>query len=698
MSPLTRWLAGLTAAVLLLLSYGSVHAQDLPWFPPHKSSPVTDRIRQLERAAIDEELARSAAPQIALYNHAFKGAVSTTGGGYVFTPGNPRTAIYTFTMPAHISIFVAEVMATTAEDLDLYIGIDANQDGQGDFSEVICYSISSYVLDWCSLRRPEAGAYWVLVNNYRGSAAPSDSFRVDLTGFGAEVSFSSSADLDDGVYASVGDLITFQVEVQPPLPRTAPLTYTLASSLAAGLDRVPPPALHPARTPAEDPIIWSVVTHGEAVSMTFQARVNEQVPVDTPLASEIAYSAGNERHGTVTTNLHVMGVVLVISATTPPTAPMGSSAPFTVTVTNQGVRAAEHLTVTAGLPAGVEHVAGGLLQDERLHWWLDRLEVGASVELTFTVGLPPAAASSRQTPPPAPRIVGGAEAEPGAWPWQVALWDMEYDNWWGCGGSLIGRGWVLTAAHCVTSYSYVVPANVIGAAVGRHNLHSDEGVILGVAEVLVHPQFNYFTGEYDAALLRLEASAPLSDHIALAALASVGDAALYAPGAAAVTTGWGTRQYGTYDFPEGLHQVEMAMYGDAVCEADYAAIYGTDVIYPSMICAGVPQGGKDACQGDSGGPLVVRDGNGGWRQVGVVSWGYGCGAPDAPGIYSRIPSFIDWIRQEQRVVRLLDYAVTDGSGLPGHSATGAAPAMTVFTDVFSFTWVPVLFANGDSEQ
>merc|ERR1712241_1080564 len=56
---------------------------------------------------------------------------------------------------------------------------------------------------------------------------------------------------------------------------------------------------------------------------------------------------------------------------------------------------------------------------------------------------------------------------------------------------------------------------------------------------------------------------------------------------------------------------------------------------------------QDTCKGDGGGPLVCPSKNdpNSFIQVGITSWGVGCGAIDVPGVYASIPSslcFIDW--------------------------------------------------------
>ncbi len=72
-----------------------------------------------------------------------------------------------------------------------------------------------------------------------------------------------------------------------------------------------------------------------------------------------------------------------------------------------------------------------------------------------------------------------------------------------------------------------------------------------------------------------------------------------------------------------------------------AAKSGT-AIADTEFCAFQKGTNKDTCQGDSGGPMVVRDEGGNFVQVGVVSWGSGCGGT-TPGVYARVAPFKGWI-------------------------------------------------------
>ena len=86
-----------------------------------------------------------------------------------------------------------------------------------------------------------------------------------------------------------------------------------------------------------------------------------------------------------------------------------------------------------------------------------------------------------------------------------------------------------------------------------------------------------------------------------------------------------------------MFQITLPIVSDEDCRVGY----GVDLIADSMICAGLDQGGKDACQGDSGGPLSC-----GAELSGLISWGYGCGEPQYPGVYTQTSYFVTWINSQ----------------------------------------------------
>jgi trypsin len=231
-------------------------------------------------------------------------------------------------------------------------------------------------------------------------------------------------------------------------------------------------------------------------------------------------------------------------------------------------------------------------------------------------------------------IVGGTEVTPKfKYPWMAALKRVNARTQF-CGGSFVARDWVLTAAHC----SFISNLASLEVQAHRHNLDlpiaDEEGQSFKVVKVIKHPQYNGSRLDYDYALWKVDKAITNSTFPII-------DIAPTEPHdqKVSVCAGWGATREGGRLSPV-LLQVGLAVVSNEACQAALPQ----NTITERMICAG-GEAGKDSCQGDSGGPLILNADSENPILIGVVSWGIGCARPGLPGVYSRVSTVADWIRQ-----------------------------------------------------
>lgn len=225
-----------------------------------------------------------------------------------------------------------------------------------------------------------------------------------------------------------------------------------------------------------------------------------------------------------------------------------------------------------------------------------------------------------------PFIVGGVEASIGEFPYIVSLQD-NYSHF--CGGSLIRKNWVLTAAHCTDGAIRKV-------VIGLHDQKDSKNAeVITVKRVIKHPMYKASTMEYDFALVELNGESNAEPIMTNPTEIEIADEEIMS-----VTAGWGATKENSYSLPAKLQKVDVPLVSQEVCNVSYK-----NKITDSMICAGYENGGKDACQGDSGGPLVVEDANRQKFLVGVVSWGQGCARAKYYGVYSKVNAVDAWIQE-----------------------------------------------------
>jgi secreted trypsin-like serine protease len=266
------------------------------------------------------------------------------------------------------------------------------------------------------------------------------------------------------------------------------------------------------------------------------------------------------------------------------------------------------------------------------------LGLAATAALVLAATSPAHGKSSAQ-----PRIVNGSEASISQYPWQAALVDspaaapgMNAHQRQFCGGSLVTSRIVITAAHCV----YGMSPGSVDVVLGRTQLsNASEGTEIPVQALSYRSNYNH-PPEFSSTPPRFDVG-----YVVLAQpsaqtriqIAGPSEAGLWTPGATEDISGWGCTSEPNFllgcSTSDKLLRASVPVIADSTCGS--GSVYGGDFDSATMVCAGYLSGGTDTCNGDSGGPLQAPVA-GGYRLVGLTSWGDGCAEANAPGVYARV--------------------------------------------------------------
>ena len=235
------------------------------------------------------------------------------------------------------------------------------------------------------------------------------------------------------------------------------------------------------------------------------------------------------------------------------------------------------------------------------------------------------------------RIIGGVQHTE-RYPWMVSIARGSHF----CGGVLIAKDWVLTAAHCLDDKT----AEELTLYIGLENLSQVSSGDMRKADwFLIHPDYNDKLFYSDLAIIKLAQSSTKTPIDIL----SRQDTVALQQNEQLRMLGWGVTDTGSTS--RVLQQVDVSFQRDNICNSTYPISSISDY-WDRSFCAGEVSGGKDSCQGDSGGPILVKA-NDEWALTGLVSWGSGCAEAGLYGVYTEVSAMADWIEQRHSGVTLL---------------------------------------------
>ncbi|XP_017475799.1 PREDICTED: serine protease SP24D-like [Rhagoletis zephyria] len=230
---------------------------------------------------------------------------------------------------------------------------------------------------------------------------------------------------------------------------------------------------------------------------------------------------------------------------------------------------------------------------------------------------------------PQSRIYGGRTAASGQFPYQVLLNCRANGQIRTCGGAIISRNYILTAAHCVEDYEYTPEDITVRAG---SVMYDEGGVLEGVSKVTIHPQYHNFTN--DIAILKLNSPLKYNEAIKYIRLGKT----QVPEGASVTVSGWGLSPVGT--LPEQLKYNTEYTISHEECENAIGTLAQSMRCFKKRV-------GNGICEGDSGGPAVY-----GSDLIGVAAFTVnGCGS-NLPDVYTDVVAKRNWILQHIKSQKL----------------------------------------------
>uniref|UniRef100_A0A182N3G2 Peptidase S1 domain-containing protein n=1 Tax=Anopheles dirus TaxID=7168 RepID=A0A182N3G2_9DIPT len=251
------------------------------------------------------------------------------------------------------------------------------------------------------------------------------------------------------------------------------------------------------------------------------------------------------------------------------------------------------------------------------------------------------------------RIIGGRKVPDGMWPWHAAIVHRTGRNSeLVCGGSIINKLSILTAAHCLYKVNGMVAPNRVFVHVGRtHQVFpKNHSKTYRSEHFIVHPGYRQHNVSHDIALIKLESEIEMNDFVQPVCLWPTGTDHERVVGRTGYVVGFGL--HNQTHMSDDLLDAEVPVVDLIECLGSNRDAFGP-TLTSQMLCAGAVDG-VGPCNGDSGGGFFLEI-NDVWYIRAIVSfapnlYGESVCDPKQYTVYTDVLKYVEWISENQHEI------------------------------------------------